>query len=43
MLNEVIDRNTYIAAAIIVAGVALITVGKGKATQAQAKPPEESA
>lgn len=30
MLNEVIDRNTYIAAAIIIAGVALITVGKGK-------------
>jgi drug/metabolite transporter (DMT)-like permease len=30
MLNEVIDRNTYVAAAIIIAGVALITVGKSK-------------
>lgn len=30
VLNEVIDRNTYIAAAIIIAGVALITVGKSK-------------
>jgi drug/metabolite transporter (DMT)-like permease len=43
MLNEVIDRNTYVAAAIIVAGVALITVGKGKGTSAQAKLSEDSA
>ncbi len=30
MLNEVIDLNTCIAAVIIIAGVALITFGKGK-------------
>lgn len=34
MLNEVIDRNTYVAAAVIIAGVALITIGKGKRTAA---------
>lgn len=32
MLNEVIDLNTCIAAVIIIVGVALITLGKGKAT-----------